>query len=65
MLILDRAIGDKWLVSSGLASGDRVVVEGMQKVRPGASAKVIPFDAVRKADVEPGEYRHDPAEKSN
>jgi membrane fusion protein, multidrug efflux system len=51
---LDRAIGDKWLVSSGLAPGDRVVVEGMQKVRPGASVNVIPFDAARKADAEPG-----------
>ena len=29
---LDRAIGDQWLVSSGLAPGDRVIVEGMQKV---------------------------------
>ncbi len=36
MLTLDRAIGDKWLVSSGLAAGDRVIVEGLQKVRPGA-----------------------------
>ena len=31
-----RAIGDKWLVSSGLAAGDRVVVEGLQKIQPGA-----------------------------
>ncbi len=53
-LTLDRAIGDKWLVSSGLALGDRVVVEGMQKVRPGASVKVIPFNAARKASEEPG-----------
>ena len=37
MLTLDRAIGDKWLVSSGLAPGDRLIVEGLQKVRPGAS----------------------------
>ncbi len=44
MLTLDRAIGDAWLVSSGLASGDRVVVEGMQKVKPGASVKVVPFE---------------------
>ena len=49
MLTLDRAIGDQWLVSSGLAPGDRVIVEGMQKVRPGASVKVVPFDAGRKA----------------
>jgi membrane fusion protein (multidrug efflux system) len=36
----DRAIGDKWLVSSGLTKGDRVIVEGLQKVRPGMPAKV-------------------------
>ena len=63
-LTLDRAIGDKWLVSSGLASGDRVVVEGMQKVRPGASARVIPFDAARKAYEEPGNMAR-PAGKAN
>jgi membrane fusion protein (multidrug efflux system) len=44
MLTLDRAIGDAWLVSSGLASGDRLIVEGMQKVKPGASVKVVPFE---------------------
>ena len=44
MLTLDRAIGDKWLVSEGLTSGDRVIVEGMQKVRPGSAVKVVPFD---------------------
>jgi membrane fusion protein, multidrug efflux system len=54
MLTLDRAIGDKWLVSSGLSPGDRVVVEGKQKVRPGASVNAIPFDAARKADAAPG-----------
>jgi membrane fusion protein (multidrug efflux system) len=45
MLTLDRAMGDKWLISSGLVSGDRVIVEGMQKVQPGASVKVVPFAA--------------------
>lgn len=43
MLTLDRAMGDKWLVSAGLAPGDRVIVEGMQRVRPGAAVKVVPF----------------------
>ncbi len=47
MLVLDRAIGDKWLVSSGFASGDRVIAEGIQKVRPGASVKVVPFEAAK------------------
>ena len=45
MLTVDRTIGDKWLVSSGLAPSDRLIVEGMQKVRPGASVKVVPFNA--------------------
>jgi membrane fusion protein (multidrug efflux system) len=45
MLALDRAIGDQWLVSSGLAPGDRIIVEGLQKVRPGAAVKAVPFAA--------------------
>jgi membrane fusion protein (multidrug efflux system) len=54
LLALDRAIGDQWLVTSGLAAGDRVIVEGMQKVRPGVSVKATPFDAGRKPDAPPG-----------
>ena len=42
-LTLDRAIGDKWLVSKGLAPGDRVIVEGTQRARPGTVVKVVPF----------------------
>ncbi|PIQ93209.1 MAG: efflux transporter periplasmic adaptor subunit [Nitrospirae bacterium CG_4_10_14_0_8_um_filter_41_23] len=44
MLTLDRAIGDKWIVSAGLTPGERVVVEGLQKVRPGLAVKVVPFN---------------------
>ena len=44
MLTLDRAIGDKWLLSSGLAPGDRLIVEGLQKVRPGDAVKVVPLN---------------------
>jgi membrane fusion protein, multidrug efflux system len=53
-LILDRAIDNQWLVSSGLASGDHVVVEGIQKIRPGSTVKTIPFDTPRKAEAQPG-----------
>ncbi|NOY22433.1 MAG: efflux RND transporter periplasmic adaptor subunit [Acidobacteria bacterium] len=42
-LTLDRAIRDKWLVTSGLAPGDRVIVEGIQSVRPGMTVKATPF----------------------
>ncbi len=44
MLAIDRAIGDKWLVSSGLASGDRVIVEGLKRLRPGTPVKDVPFE---------------------
>jgi membrane fusion protein, multidrug efflux system len=44
LLSLDRAIGDQWLVSSGLAIGDHVIAEGMQRVRPGTKVKEVPFD---------------------
>src|SRR5579859_4277612 len=36
----DRALGDQWLVTSGLKPGDRVIVEGIQAAKPGA--KVVP-----------------------
>jgi membrane fusion protein (multidrug efflux system) len=48
-LSTDRALGDKWLVTSGLAIGDRVIVEGLQKARPGATVKVVPFEVNRTA----------------
>lgn len=40
-LTLDRALGDQWLVTAGLAPGERVVVEGLQKVRPGTVVKAV------------------------
>ncbi|BBK33366.1 membrane fusion protein (multidrug efflux system) [Stella humosa] len=40
-LTVDRAIGDQWLVTGGVAAGDRVIVEGVQKVRPGAEVRVV------------------------
>jgi len=32
-----RAIGDRWLVQGGLSEGDRVIVEGLQKIQPGTT----------------------------
>ncbi len=45
MLTVDRAIGNKWLVTDGLAAGDRVIVEGLQKVRPGVPVRAVPYTA--------------------
>lgn len=38
---VDRVLGDAWLVRSGLAAGDRVIVEGLQKARPGSKVKAV------------------------
>ena len=44
-LVLDRAIGTQWLVASGLQPGDKVVVEGALKARPGTPVRDVPFGA--------------------
>jgi len=49
-ITVDRAVGDKWLVGEGLKPGDRLIVEGIQKVRPGTSVKTIPFEAGKQAN---------------
>lgn len=54
MLTLDRAIRDKWLVSAGLAPGDRLIVEGLQRVRPGATVKAVPFQEAQAGPEAPG-----------
>jgi membrane fusion protein (multidrug efflux system) len=53
-LAVDRAIGDKWLVSGGLEPGDRLIVEGIQRVRPGSSVKVVPFEAAQAESPQTG-----------
>ena len=35
----EQSVGDKWVVTGGLAAGDRVIVEGLQKVKPGATVQ--------------------------
>jgi membrane fusion protein (multidrug efflux system) len=47
---VSRTIGDQWLVEEGLSPGDRVIVEGLQKVQPG-----MPVTAVEAAPAEAGE----------
>lgn len=38
-VIATQAIGDKWLISKGLQPGDKVIVSGLQKARPGEQVK--------------------------
>jgi membrane fusion protein (multidrug efflux system) len=38
----DRTVGDKWLVTSGLKAGDRVIVEGLSRIKPGQTVRPVP-----------------------
>jgi membrane fusion protein (multidrug efflux system) len=55
MLKLDRAIGDRWLVASGLSGGDRVIVEGLQRIRPGSAVRVVSVESKGKAQDQAGQ----------
>jgi membrane fusion protein (multidrug efflux system) len=44
-LTTDRAIGSNWLVTSGLKPGDKVVIEGLQSIRPGMDVTVADANA--------------------
>ena len=45
VLELGEALGDKWVVKSGLKVGDQLIVDGLQKVKPGATAQAVLMDA--------------------
>lgn len=36
-----KAVGNQWLVTTGLHPGDRVIVSGLQRIRPGIKAKIL------------------------
>lgn len=42
-VVVSRTVGDQWLVEEGLAAGDRVIVEGLQKIEPGAPVVAVAF----------------------
>ena len=46
-----EAIGDKWLVTEGLHAGDRLIVEGLLKVKPGAPVKATPANLTSAAST--------------
>jgi membrane fusion protein (multidrug efflux system) len=38
----DRTVGDKWLVTSGLAPGDKLITEGLDRIKPGMVVRPTP-----------------------
>jgi membrane fusion protein (multidrug efflux system) len=53
LLHVDRAVGDSWLATRGIAPGDQVIVEGLQKVKPGATVTAVPAPASLGAPAPP------------
>ena len=37
-----RTVGDKWLVTKGVSAGDRVITEGLIRIKPGQLVKPVP-----------------------
>ncbi len=50
VLKVDRTIGSNWLVTDGLSDGDKVIIEGLQKIRPGAPVNPSEIQSSAKAD---------------
>ncbi|TLY23771.1 MAG: efflux RND transporter periplasmic adaptor subunit [Nitrospirae bacterium] len=46
--------GNQWLIEEGLHAGERVVVEGQQRIMPGAQVKPVPYDGVAKTSLNQG-----------
>jgi membrane fusion protein (multidrug efflux system) len=44
-------LGNEWVVDSGLKAGDRIVVEGVGKLKPGAAVKPVMVAAAGSASV--------------
>ena len=49
----DAAVGNVWVISKGLNAGEKVIVAGLQKVKPGAQVKAVPADASAPAAAAP------------
>jgi membrane fusion protein, multidrug efflux system len=45
VVVADRAIGNSWLISSGLSSGDQLVIEGLNKIRAGDTVRPVALNA--------------------
>lgn len=43
-VVAERAIGNQWLISEGLQAGDKLILEGLQRIRPGAPVRAVELD---------------------
>lgn len=53
ILQVSRSVGDKWLVRNGLRAGDRLIVDGLQKAKPGSEVRPVPVNATTTTQAPP------------
>ncbi|TDP44407.1 membrane fusion protein (multidrug efflux system) [Zavarzinia compransoris] len=51
----DRAVGDAWLVTEGIAAGDKVIIDGLQRIQPGMPVKPVEGATAAAADAPPAQ----------
>jgi membrane fusion protein (multidrug efflux system) len=59
-----NASGNSWIVTDGLKEGDQVIVEGLQKVQPGAPVKPVPWQKAAPAADAAAQPASAPADKN-
>ncbi|HEY9544621.1 MAG TPA: efflux RND transporter periplasmic adaptor subunit, partial [Solimonas sp.] len=58
-LTTTRTVGDQWLVTDGVKAGDRLIVEGLQHVKPGADVQPVERGSEAAADTAPAQAKSD------
>lgn len=64
-LQVSRTLGDQWLVDDGIHAGERVIVEGVQKVQPGVSVTTVEAQRTALAAQTSTDATHAPADTEN
>ena len=49
-VVTSRTLGNQWIIDSGLKVGDRVIVEGLQQAKPGATVRIAQNEKKPQAD---------------
>ena len=58
MIRTAEGVGDKWVVASGLQAGERVIIEGLLKAKPGAPIVPEPYAPGKDAAAKPNDNKH-------
>jgi membrane fusion protein (multidrug efflux system) len=62
-VVVGEWVGSDWVINQGLKAGDRVIVEGFQRLAPGAPVKVVTPETAAAAKPEPTTTPAPPAAK--